>query len=180
MVFLNALTGLYQWCGSFQTQQKRAHDHQWTFGIVKTTASNIWLVMDRIVTLITSHTGIACHVKRNFSRHVASPRFQSVDQWWVCMCRALSLSVLRLLRCLEGITFETEWLLMDQHQIKIPDFFTAKWCKIMNLRLLLTVWIWQLLVWCTIVIASVNSFCFCISLLLGPKCVQFKWFLPLS
>jgi len=39
---------------------------------------------------------------------------------------------------------------------------------------------WRLLVWCTIVNTSMNTFCFCESLLLGRKCVQFKWFSPIS
>ena len=60
-----------------------------------------------------------------------APRFQSIDQCWVSLRKALSLSALRSVRCLEGITFQIEWLLMDQSQIspcqyKIPDFFAAK------------------------------------------------------
>jgi len=46
------------------------------------------------------------------------------------MDRALSLSVLYSVRCLEDITFQIEGLLMDQlkkylRQSKIIDFFTA-------------------------------------------------------
>jgi len=42
----------------------------------------------------------------------AAPWFQSSDQCWVCAFRALSLSVLYSVRCLERITFQIEqWIL---------------------------------------------------------------------
>jgi len=51
------------------------------------TARNIRLIVE---TIITSHTGIAYHVEN----HAAAPRFQSIDQCWVYVCRALSMNVL--------------------------------------------------------------------------------------
>jgi len=49
----------------------------------------------------------------------------------VCVCRTLSLSVLYSVRCQDGITFQIEWMHMNQsqkslRQSKIPDFFAAK------------------------------------------------------
>jgi len=82
-------------------------------------------------TIIMSHTGIAYHIEHNAH---GTPPFQSIHHCWVCVCRALFLSVLYSVGCLKGITFKTEWLLMDQsqkslHQSKIPDFFTDKYCS---------------------------------------------------
>jgi len=88
-------------------QHKSAYDQQPTFSIMMTTvatARNIRLIIE---TIIMSHTGIA--------HHTATPWFQSVDQCWVCVCTALSLSVLYTVQCQEdfGITFQIE-LFMDQ------------------------------------------------------------------
>jgi len=47
----------------FQAQHKRADDHQRTFAA--TTARNIRLIEG---TILTSHTGIACHVEHNAQR----------------------------------------------------------------------------------------------------------------
>jgi len=51
------------------------------------TVRNIRLIVELI---ITSYTGIAYHIQY----HAATPRFQSIHQCWVCVCRAISLSVL--------------------------------------------------------------------------------------
>jgi len=62
-VFLSALTGHQERFGSFQTQHKRAHNHQRTFRVIITaavTARNIRLIAE---TIITSHTGILHHVE---------------------------------------------------------------------------------------------------------------------
>jgi len=50
-------------------------------------APNIRLTVE---TIITSHTDIAYH----FEYHAVTPRFQSINQCWVCVCRALSLNLL--------------------------------------------------------------------------------------
>jgi len=51
------------------------------------TARNIGLIVE---TIIMSHTDIAYHVEY----HAAAPQFQSIDQCWVYVRRALSMSVL--------------------------------------------------------------------------------------
>jgi len=64
-VFLRALTGLWERFSSFQTQHKRAHDHQRMFRILITMAAterNIRLIAE---TIITSHTGTAYNVEHN-------------------------------------------------------------------------------------------------------------------
>jgi len=51
-----------------------------------TTARNIRLNVEPI---ITSQTGMAYQVEY----HIATPRFQSINQCWVYVCRALSFSL---------------------------------------------------------------------------------------
>jgi len=53
------------------------------------TPHNIQLIVE---TIIASHMGMAFTLNVR-SRHAAALRFQSIDQFWVCMCKALSLSV---------------------------------------------------------------------------------------
>jgi len=150
------------------------------------TACNIRLIVDTLVAYCVTHGhGLSCWTWRLRHATVAVPRFQSFDQCWVGLCTTFSLSVLYSERCLEDITFQIEWMLTNQSQkylcqYKIPDFFVAKSCKIMRLRFLITNWICQLLVGCTIVNTSINLFCFCERLLLGHKCVQFNKFSPIS
>jgi len=57
------MTGLWERIGSFQTQHKRAHDHQRAYGIMITTTvseRNIRLIVEKI---IMSHMGIAYRVE---------------------------------------------------------------------------------------------------------------------
>jgi len=72
------------------TQHKSAQGHQQTLRIIITTA--VTACNNRLIveTIITSHTGIACHVEYQ----AALPRFQSIDLCWVCVGRTLFLNVL--------------------------------------------------------------------------------------
>jgi len=65
VLFLSALTGLCKRFGSFQTQHRRAHDHQLTFRITVTTAATERHIRLIVETIITSHTGIAHRVEHD-------------------------------------------------------------------------------------------------------------------
>jgi len=103
------------------------------------TACNIRLIVEKI---IASHTGMAYveHNARGTPPHHGFSLLICVD----CACvENGSLSVLSMVRCLEGITLWMEWLVMDQsqkqlRQSKTQDFFAAVgfsfWCRNPMLR----------------------------------------------
>ena len=161
---------------------KRAHDRQRTFRIMTTTAAtehNIRLIVENI---ITSHAGIACHVEHNAQSTL--PHYGSAC-WLVlsCVWRALSLTECIALGKMSGGHYLPNRVTGSQKALSVqnPKFLRSQvdWSKTMNLRLFITAWNRRLLVWCTIVNTSINSLCFCESMLLGRKCVQFEWFPPI-
>jgi len=81
--------------------------------ILITTATAVCNIRLMVENIITSHTGIAHHIGHNAQSTPPHHGF-SLSQCWVCVCRALSLSVLYSIRCLKDITFQIERLLAYQ------------------------------------------------------------------
>jgi len=140
------------------------------------TARNIRLILE---TIITSHTGIAYHVEQRW-RHAVWPRFQSIDQYWACVCRGvLSLSVLYSVIChshclwisrrdlcvspkSQTLCNQVIWNYQFNFKIVHNNLCMAitsliRHCKYIDKF----VWLWK-------------------SLLLVRKCVQSPWFSPIS
>jgi len=57
------MTGLWERIGSFQTQHKRAHDHQRAYGIMITTTVSERIIRLIVEKIIMSHMGIAYRVE---------------------------------------------------------------------------------------------------------------------